>query len=294
MNNSSNDDVDLVIRTRTKDLGGFEVRRALPHGRRKMIGPFIFFDHIGPAEFEPGAGINVRAHPHIGIATITYLFDGEIFHRDSLGYEQRITPGAVNWMTAGSGIAHSERTPPEMLATGSSLHGIQSWVALPIEDEESQPAFDHYPAEQIPKVNIGSVDVRLVTGSGFGLTSPVRTASNTLYAEITMPAGSEFTIPGDCPEQGVYSVSGIIAIGDDDYSPGSLAVLGAGKNIVVRARENSRFMLFGGDSLEGERFIWWNFVSSSEARIEKAKDDWRGGRFADVINETELIPLPES
>lgn len=288
------DGVELVIRPRTKDLGGFEVRRALPHGRRKLVGPFIFFDHMGPAEFPPGNGINVRAHPHIGIATITYLFAGEIFHRDSLGYEQRITPGAVNWMTAGSGIAHSERTPPEMLESGSRLHGIQSWVALPLDDEETAPAFDHYPADVIPEISMGECHVRVIIGTLFGLQSPVRTASKTLYAEIKMPAGSELELPSDCEDRGIYTVTGNVTLGGEQHEAGTMLVLEAGQPVLLHAGEDSRIMFFGGDRLDGDRTIWWNFVSSSKERIEQAKDDWRNGRFDSVINENEVIPLPES
>ena len=240
------DGVELAIRPRTKDLGGFEVRRALPHGRRKLVGPFIFFDHMGPAEFPPGKGINVRAHPHIGIATITYLFAGEIFHRDSLGYEQRITPGAVNWMTAGSGIAHSERTPPEMLESGSRLHGIQSWVALPLDDEETAPAFDHYPADVIPETAMGECHVRVIIGSLFGLQSPVRTASETLYAEINMPAGSELELPSDCEDRGIYVVNGSVTLGGARHEAGTMLVLEAGPSGAAACRGRRQDHVFRG------------------------------------------------
>ncbi len=286
--------VELVINPQTKDLGGFRVRRALPDLRRKMVGPFIFFDHMGPAEFSPGKGIDVRAHPHIGIATITYLFDGQILHRDSLGYEQRITPGAVNWMTAGRGIVHSERTPADLRESGSSVHGIQSWVALPQEYEETEPAFDHYPADSIPAATVDGGGVRVVAGVAFGVSSPVRTASETLYAEIDLRAGSALDVPAEYEERAVYVVEGDVAVSGEKYPAGTLVVLRAGSKPRVDAVSDCKWMLLGGAPLDGDRTIWWNFVSSSKSRIQQAKSDWRARRFDDVEGESEYIPLPES
>ena len=286
--------VELAISPHTKDLGGFQVRRALPDMRRKLVGPFIFFDHMGPAEFPPGQGINVRAHPHIGIATITYLFDGEITHRDSLGVEQVITPGAVNWMTAGRGIVHSERTPAELQSSGSSVHGIQSWVALPLASEEADPAFDHYPAEDIPGVALDGGSARIVIGSAFGATSPVRTASDMLYVEIELEEGAAIELPAGCEERAVYVVDGAVELGGDGFTNGTMAVLTEGAVAVVTATTTSTIMLLGGEKIDGDRTIWWNFVSSSKERIEQAKRDWRERRFDDVPGESEFIPLPET
>lgn len=286
--------IELVIKTQTKDLGGFKVRRALPDMRRKMVGPFIFFDHMGPAEFAPGNGINVRAHPHIGIATITYLFAGQILHRDSLGYEQRITPGAVNWMTAGRGIVHAERTPTDLRESGSSVHGIQSWVALPKELEESEPDFDHYPADSIPATTLDGAGIRVVVGTAFGVSSPVKTASNTLYAEIDLELGGILEIPSACEERALYVVAGGVAIGGEEYAAGTLAVLSSDAVPRVTALSACKLMLLGGSRLEGDRTLWWNFVSSSKSRIERAKSDWRERRFDKIEGESSFIPLPES
>jgi redox-sensitive bicupin YhaK (pirin superfamily) len=287
--------VDLTIIPKEKDLGEFTVRRALPDSRRKLVGPFIFFDHMGPATFEPGNGVNVRAHPHIGIATITYLFEGTIRHRDSLGYDQEITPGAVNWMTAGRGIVHSERTPPALKASGSPLHGIQSWVALPTGSEELEPSFEHYPAGDIPAVGRDGAAIRVILGEAFGVRSPVRTASETLYAELRLDEAAVVDIESDAAEKAVYVVSGKIAVrGEPDPSnEGTLIVFRANAAPVITAIEDSVVMLLGGAPIDGRRTIWWNFVSSSRERIEQAKADWRDGRFDMIDGESEFIPLPE-
>jgi redox-sensitive bicupin YhaK (pirin superfamily) len=288
------DAIELILSPRPRDLGDFMVRRSLPDGRRQRIGPFIFFDHMGPVEFPPGTGVNVRPHPHIGLATITYLFDGEITHRDSLGYRQDITTGAVNWMTAGRGIVHSERTRPELVASGSKLHGIQTWVALPLEAEECEPRFEHYAAERIPEGSVGDARVRIIIGEAFGLVSPVQTASDTVYVEVNLPAGAALPVPERHDEIGVYVVSGVIRIGERSLEEGSLAALRRGVPATVIANTGARIMLLGGATLPGERIIWWNFVTSSKERLGQAKRDWKEGRFAAVPDETDFIPLPES
>jgi redox-sensitive bicupin YhaK (pirin superfamily) len=280
-----------MIETRARDLGDFTVRRALPDRRRQRVGPFIFFDHMGPAEFEPGTGVNVRAHPHIGLATITYLFEGEMLHRDSLGYVQPIRPGAVNWMTAGRGIVHSEKVTEEVLASGQRLHGLQTWVALPAGAEEVEPSFEHYPAEDIPAVSVDGVQIRVVLGSAFGVSSPVSTRSETLYVEAVLEPGQSVAIP-EAEELAVYVVEGSVAINREIVEAGVLAVLHDGARGTVTAESAARVMFAGGDTLEGERFIWWNFVSSSRERIEQAKKDWREQSFDSVPGETDFVPLP--
>jgi len=288
---SVNSVIDLMIETRARDLGDFTVRRALPDRRRQRVGPFIFFDHMGPAEFEPGTGVNVRAHPHIGLATITYLFEGEMLHRDSLGYVQPIRPGAVNWMTAGRGIVHSEKVTEEVLASGQRLHGLQTWVALPAGAEEVEPSFEHYPAEDIPAVSVDGVQICVVLGSAFGVSSPVSTRSETLYAEAVLEPGQSVAIP-EAEELAVYVVEGSVAINREIVEAGVLAVLHDGARGTVTAESAARVMFAGGDTLEGERFIWWNFVSSSRERIEQAKKDWREQSFDSVPGENDFVPLP--
>jgi redox-sensitive bicupin YhaK (pirin superfamily) len=284
--------IDLLITPAVRDLGEFTVRRSLPDRRRQRVGPFIFFDHMGPAEFPPGSGVNVRSHPHIGIATVTYLFEGEILHRDSLGYVQRIRPGAVNWMTAGRGIVHSEKVTDEVLARGQRLHGLQIWVALPLEHEETNPDFRHYPADDIPSVDVDGVTAHVVIGSAFGATSPVKTLSETLYVAVDLAPGQSIDFP-EAQEVGVYVVDGTVAIADQFVEAGSLAVLQANARGAVRAESESKIMFFGGAALVGERTIWWNFVSSSKERLEQAKRDWREGRFEPVAGESDFIQLPE-
>ncbi|MDH3846914.1 MAG: pirin family protein [Gammaproteobacteria bacterium] len=289
---SSNSVIDLLIEPKTRDLGEFTVRRSLPDKRRQRVGPFIFFDHMGPAEFQPGTGVNVRAHPHIGLATITYLFEGEILHRDSLGYVQPIRPGAVNWMTAGKGIVHSEKVTEEVLASGQRLHGLQIWLALPLEAEEIEPTFQHYPAADIPDVTVDGAVVRVVLGAAFGVSSPVATQSETLYVEVILEAGQSIDIPV-AEELAVYVVEGSVAINEEFVDAGVLAVLESGASGRVAADTQARIMFAGGDALTGERIIWWNFVSSSRERLERAKEDWREKRFDAVPGETDFIPLPE-
>jgi len=288
------DAIEMIIVPRARDLGGFEVRRALPSARRQMIGPFIFFDQMGPAEFITGQGIDVRPHPHINLATVTYLFEGEIMHRDSLGTEQPIKPGAVNWMSAGRGIVHSERTAPEHKAKGQKLFGIQSWVALPRDAEESAPNFAHHDAHALPVIEDSGKSVRLVVGSAFGKTSPVQTASEMIYADIALEAGAAIPIDATHEERGLYLVSGNVEIAGDRFGPGQLLVLRPGDAISVRAATPARVLLLGGAPMDGPRYIWWNFVSSRKERIEQAKAEWKSGKFDTVPGDAEeFIPLPE-
>lgn len=286
--------IETIIEARTRDLGGFSVGRVLPSARRRLVGPFIFFDHMGPVAFPHGQGIDVRPHPHINLATVTYLFEGEIVHRDSLGSLQAIRPGAINWMTAGRGIVHSERTGPEPRTAGSRLHGLQLWVALPKAHEESEPDFRHYPADVLPAVEQGGAQVRVLAGTAYGATSPVRTLSPLLYAEATISAGEELPLPDEHRERAAYVVEGVIRCGAERIDPSRMAVFARGAVPPLRAESPARVMLIGGAPLDGERHIWWNFVSSSRDRIEQAKRDWKEGRFAPVPGETEYIPLPEA
>lgn len=286
--------IDMVLEGKAKDLGGFEVRRLLPSSRRRMIGPFIFFDQMGPAEFPSGRGIDVRPHPHIGLATVTYLFAGEILHRDSLGTVQPIRPGDVNWMTAGHGIVHSERTGPETRAAGGLLAGIQAWVALPRTSEESEPAFAHHPAAALPLIEADGWRLRLIAGDWGGVRSPVTTAWETIYADAALPAGARLAFPAEHEERAVYPVEGTIEI--DGHAPpaDALLVLRPGRTVTITAQSPARVMLLGGAAMDGPRHIWWNFVSSSRERIEQAKEDWRQRRFASVPGDSEFIPLPEN
>jgi redox-sensitive bicupin YhaK (pirin superfamily) len=286
--------VTHVIEPRDRDLGGFSVRRVLPAAKLRTVGPFIFFDHMGPAQLPHGEGVNVRPHPHIGLATVTYLFEGEILHRDSLGYEQPIRPGDVNWMTAGRGIVHSERTSPEVRATDHRLHGIQSWVALPLADEETEPSFFHHSADSLPEVTQGETTLRLIAGSAYGQTAPVKTYSKMFYVDAPIPAGASVTVPDGHEERAVYVADGAVTVAGDTYEAGSMVVVAPGADIAVEAVDASRAMLLGGDPIDGRRHIWWNFVSSSKERIEQAKDDWTNGRFEKVPGDTEFIPLPET
>jgi len=284
--------IELLIEPLTKDLGEFTVRRALPDKRRQRVGPFIFFDHMGPAEFPSGKGVNVRSHPHIGLATITYLFEGEILHRDSLGYVQAIRPGEINWMTAGKGIVHSEKVSAELLESGQRLHGLQTWVALPLEQEEIEPRFEHYSAEGMPTVHRKGVEIRVVIGSAYGESSPVRVASETLYVEAKLDDDSGLDLPV-AEELAVYVVDGSIDLDGRTITAGVLAVLKNDATATIKAVDGAHVMICGGATLEGERIVWWNFVSSSRERLEQAKRDWRDGRFGEVLGESDFIPLPE-
>lgn len=283
--------VSLIIRPRSKDLGGFSVRRVLPASERPMVGPFIFVDEMGPAEFQAGDGINVRPHPHIGLATVTYLFEGEILHRDSLGRVQAIEPGAVNLMTAGRGIVHSERTSETRERDGQRLHGMQIWMALPEAEQECAPAFDHYPKDQMPRAERNGVQITLILGAAFDLVSPVAVRGEPLYAELRLPADSTLDIPACAPERALYVVDGAIRVGDCAIERGSMAVLNPG-SIQISATANAVVMLFGGPAM-GKRNIWWNFVHTDQERIEQAKAAWRDGRFDPVPGDEESIPLPD-
>mgnify|MGYP000501252143 CR=1 FL=1 len=299
---SANPLVERVIAPKEHDLGGFSVRRVLPSAGRRMVGPFIFFDHIGPAEFPPGKGVDVRPHPHIGLATLTWLFDGGLGHRDSLGFDIEIHPGALNWMTAGRGIVHSERTAPATRAAGHRLHGIQSWVALPEHHEETDPAFDHYPADAMPVIEQDGVRMILIAGSAFGETSPARVCSPIVYLQADLQDGARVTLPAEWGERAVYVVEGEAEIGGEVFAYRNMAVLADGADAEVTARGPARLMLLGGAPL-GKRTIWWNLVASDPAKIEAAKADWSAaiasgfpaeGRFTLPPDEGEHIPLPES
>ena len=284
--------VKRVVEARRRDIGGFEVRRVLPYEGGRMVGPFIFLDHMGPTALAAGHGIDVRPHPHIGLATVTYLFEGEVVHRDSLGCVQTIQPGDVNWMTAGSGIVHSERSSPQARASEARLHGLQSWVALPTAHEEATPAFHHHPAATLPALDKEGVRFCVIAGSAYGFTSPVVTLSDLFYVDVALDAGARLTVPEGYPERALYVVQGDIEIGGQDFVEGMLPILDANARVELRARTPSRVMLLGGAALDGDRHIWWNFVSSSKQRIERAKADWREERFGAVPGESERIALP--
>jgi redox-sensitive bicupin YhaK (pirin superfamily) len=282
-----------VVESRRRDLGdGFEVQRVLPWGGGRMVGPFIFLDQMGPAVFAPGTGLDVRPHPHIGLATVTYLFEGEILHRDSLGKVQPIRAGEVNWMTAGRGIAHSERTAPELRKQGHRLWGLQSWVALPLEHEEDEPSFLHFETASLPSWRKDGVEVRLIAGELSGAVSPVPVVSKLFYADLSMPVRSSLVLDAQHEERAAYIVQGALEVDEEVFNAGTLLVFAPGEAAEITAFGNSRVALLGGAPV-GRREIWWNFVSSSAARIETAKQDWKAGRFAAVPGETEFIPLPE-
>ena len=290
----SSDAIANIVVPRSADLGGFVVHRALPSAQSRMVGPFIFFDHMGPAVFKAGTGVDVRPHPHIGLATVTYLFDGEIVHRDSLGTAMPIRPGAVNWMTAGRGIAHSERTAAERRGGGEPLHGLQLWVALPTKDEETAPAFAHTAASDIPELREDGMMLRVVAGTLHGLRSPVVTSWETLFADVRLNAGATLPLGAEHEERAIYGLSGEIEIGGTRHGSERLLVLRPGDPITIRAASDAHFVIVGGATMDGPRHIWWNFVSSRKDRIEAAKADWKAGRFDLVPGDTaEFIPLPE-
>ena len=289
--------IDTVILPSLRDLDGFKVRRVLPSGHGRMIGPFILFDHMGPAVFDAGRGFDMGPHPHIGLATVTYLIDGEILHRDNLGKEQTIRPGEVNWMTAGSGIVHSERTPPEVRAAGSDLFGVQAWVALPSSHEEVAADFTHYGTSEIPTTCARGVEFTLIAGASDGLVSPVRTFSDMVYAEIVLTSGARYQVKPAYRERAIYVVSGEVEIvgRSGSFGEAELILLEPGVEAVLQAPafHAARLMLMGGEPFPEPRHIYWNFVSSSVERIEQAKADWREGRFSPVPGEDEFVPLPE-
>ncbi|MEM1009193.1 MAG: pirin family protein [Myxococcota bacterium] len=285
--------IETVVIPNAKDLGGFEVRRVLPSAARQMVGPFIFFDQMGPAEFLIGEGIDVRPHPHIGLATVTYLFEGEIYHRDSLGNALPIHPGAVNWMTAGKGIVHSERTSPEEQSKDHHMFGIQTWVALPEQQEEIEPAFAHHAADSLPLIREESKQVHVILGDLYGQRSPVQTYSNMFYAHVELQAQAKLPLDTTYEERGIYIVSGSLIVDGIPFEAGRLLVCKPNVPVTIEAATPARLMLLGGDALEGPRYVWWNFVSSRRERIEDAKHDWANKRF-DIVpgDEEEFIPLP--
>ncbi len=286
--------IEAVIIPRAHDLGGFEVRRALPSTQRQMVGPFVFFDQMGPGEFLTGRGLDVRPHPHIGLATVTYLFDGAILHRDSLGTGQSITPGDVNWMTAGRGITHSERTDPAQRTHSNRLFGIQSWVALPRDAEEAAPDFAHHAAATLPVLEDAGVRLRLVAGEGWGLRAPVATRSSLFYADAQLTPGASVPLPDAHEERAAYVLDGEVEVAGDSFGPGRMLVFRQGDQLALRAGpQGARMLLLGGAVMDGPRHMFWNFVSSRPERIEQAKADWRAGRFATVPgDDKEFIPLP--
>ena len=280
-----------LIQPHEKDLGGFTVRRLLPYAKQRMVGPWIFFDHMGPAEFPAGNGVNVRPHPHINLATVTYLFEGEILHRDSLGSVQAILPGDINLMVAGKGITHSERERDEVNSVPHKLHGLQLWHALPEADEEIDPAFYHYSSDEIPKADVNGVSTRVMMGSAWGMTSPVKTFARTVYAEAALKAGQSIVTP-KAEQMAIYVASGQLRIDTQKVEPYTLVVLQDNTPATIEAASDAQVAFIGGENL-GERHIEWNFVSSRKHRIEQAKNDWREGRFPLVPgDEEEFIPLP--
>ncbi|TIP83713.1 MAG: pirin family protein [Mesorhizobium sp.] len=291
----ASDQIELMVIPNAKDIGGFQVRRALPTAKRRLVGPFIFFDRMGPAILRAGQALDVRPHPHIGLSTVTYLFDGRIRHRDSLGTEMVIQPGDVNLMTAGRGIVHSERTPQELRGAPMSVSGLQTWLALPDDKEEVDPIFENTAAMRLPEIDAEGVSGRIVIGAFSGLRSPVATASDTLYADLSLAPGASVKIPADAEERAIYTLEGEVSISGDRFPAERLLVFRPGDEIVVSSQGGAHFMLFGGASLGSKRYIWWNFVSSSKERIEQAKEEWKTGRF-DIVpgDEEEFIPLPDN
>ncbi len=288
--------IDLVLLPPVRDLGdGFQVRRALPSAKRRMVGPFIFFDQMGPVELRAGQGLDVRPHPHIGLATVTYLLQGEIMHRDSVGSTQPIRPGEVNWMTAGRGIVHSERSGEDRQAIGRSLLGLQSWVALPTAHEETEPGFFHHDVAALPEVVAEGKTVRLIAGSLFGLQAPVKTFSDMMYADITLAGGARLQVPTEHIERAIYVMAGTIQVEGqaEHFTETQLVIFKPDAEIVLRAHGPARVMLLGGEPFPEKRYIYWNFVSSSLERIEQAKQDWQQRRFDNVPGDDEYIPLPD-
>jgi len=289
------DAIDLVIVPRARDIGSFEVRRALPSAQRQMVGPFIFFDQFGPVLMKAGQGMDVRPHPHIGLSTVTWVYDGVIQHKDSLGFDQPIRPGELNWMTAGKGIVHSERTPPMERSAGQKVFGIQSWVALPKIHEDVAPKFEHVEDAALPLLTDRGRSVRVIAGSMFGAQSPVKTHSDLFYADVILEAGARLPLPAEHEERGIYISEGSLTIAGDRHEAGRLLVFKAGDEITLSTETGARFMMLGGEPMDGPRYIWWNFVSSSKEKLEAAKDDWKRARFSIVPgDEKEFIPLPET
>jgi redox-sensitive bicupin YhaK (pirin superfamily) len=285
--------VELVVEPSSKDLGGFSVRRALPSAKRRLVGPFVFLDHMGPARFRAGEGLDVRPHPHIGLATVTYLTEGGILHRDTLGSTQPIRPGDVNWMVAGRGIAHSERSDATERQIERGMEGIQSWVALPRAHEETAPGFFHHPGATLPHLTDKAVAVTVIAGTAYGQTAPVTVLSQTLYVDAVLAAGAALPLPNEHAERAAYVLSGEIEVAGVSFGARRLLLFRPGDAVMIRARADSRVLLVGGEPMDGPRHLWWNFVSSDLARIEQAKDDWRSGRFGLVPGDArEFIPWP--
>jgi redox-sensitive bicupin YhaK (pirin superfamily) len=289
----ASDAIETMIIASAKDIGGFEVRRALPSARRRMVGPFIFFDQMGPAILRPGQMLDVRPHPHIGLATVTYLFDGKIRHRDSLGTEMVIAPGDVNLMTAGRGIVHSERTPEEMRGSPMSVSGLQTWIALPEAVEDMAPAFSNTGVSLLPTENAGGVSLRVIMGEFAGMKAPTPAYSDTVYVDASLEAGARLQLPGSIEERAIYVLSGEVDVSGDVFDAHKLLVFKPGDEIVITAKTAAHFVILGGASIGSKRYIWWNFVSSSQEKIEQAKEEWRTGRF-DIVpgDEQDFIPLP--
>jgi len=283
----------LILNPHARDLGGFTVQRLLPAFPTKMIGPFIFFDHFGPIAFAPGEGADVRPHPHIGLATVTYLFEGEMIHRDSLGSVQTIEPGAVNWMTAGRGIVHSERTPPETRVRAHRMHGVQTWVALPKDREMAEPSFSHQPKATLPEIVRPGVTMRLLAGTAFGERAPTPIFSPMFYVAVEMEPGATIELPPEHEQRGVYAVDREVLVAGEALPAQHCAVLAEDATVRLEATTGARVMLFGGAGMDGDRKIWWNFVASSRALIDAASECWREQRFPPIPGETEFIPLPE-
>jgi len=283
-----------LISGNKRDLGdGFSVSRIIPQANLRTLGPFVFFDYFGPAQFAPGKGLDVRPHPHIGLATVTYLFDGEIMHRDSLGSEQAIAPGAVNWMTAGRGIVHSERTRPEVRAAGHGVHGIQSWIGLPQKDEEAAPSFVHAGAAELPTKRAGGVGLKIVAGEAYGLKAPVPTFSPIFYVDAVFDANASLDVTDEYSERAIVVVAGEVEIGGTVYGDGPMIRLDANEPVIINAANNARVVLVGGEPLDGPRHVWWNFVSSSKERIERAKAEWKANPTGHIAGDDEFIPLPD-
>lgn len=289
--------VEKVIMARERDLGGFSVRRILPYATHRMVGPFIFFDHMGPVDFAPGTGMDVRPHPHVHLATVTYLFDGQIHHRDSLGSDQLIEPGAINWMTAGRGIVHSERSPADFRASGGRVNGLQCWVALPEGHEDIAPSFCHHPAATLPGFQVGKAEGKLLLGRAFGYESPVEVHSDLFYVDMKLPSGEGLDFPAEGRDTAVYMLEGKVTIEGQELAEGAMGIIRSRMDFTLEAIRDARFMLLGGAPM-GERFIYWNFVASSQGKLEQAKKDWargpgdKGTRFPRVPgDEEEFIPL---
>ena len=285
--------IETILKSRPRVIDRFTVARVLPASKRRLVGPFCFLDHLGPAELPAGEGMDVRPHPHVCLATVSYLFEGEIMHRDSLGSAQPIRPGAINWMSAGRGITHSERTPDALRASGSRIHSLQLWVALPLAEEESAPSFQHHPAASLPELTLGDARIRVLAGSTFGAKSPVHTLSPLFFVEVALPSGGTLELPNEHRERAAYVVEGAFRCGNQRIAARDMAVFCPDTRPVLIAEERTRLMLLGGAPLEGPRYIEWNFVASSKSRIERAKEDWRQRRFPSIPgDDQEFIPLP--